>query len=500
MKRLLIAVFYLALIAPFGVAFAFPSSVDRVTNYIAPLIKTDHIRAEFFTATSSATTATSTFPRVTIGTALTLFGTFANSLDDLCVGITGGSGLCDGTDDNTTYTAGDHLTLTGTDFDVDDDFLLNTGDTGTGLYVLSNASTTLLSTGYASSTIWRGGGLDTDCDTAATSKLLWDITTGQFSCGTDQGGTAYDAWTHPAFGESATTSLMIFTNGFLSNASSSITRLSSVLSTSTSATSTNLFSTNAVFTRATTTSLYVTNPPVFSTLTSALLLTGSGGLLAEYAGTSCTNQAITAFSALGAATCTSITNEFFGNDDWGDITVSGTTASVEDDSHAHTASTISGLGTADISGLDISDDTNLAAGRSLTLSGDSVEADSELYTYGIAANLFATTTSGISTTTENFLAIRVPIASTITGFNCYADDTGTSTIRATVASNPLSAGTDILYSTGVRCGAQVYTSTTTFGTTAVAAGSVIRIYVSDASPTGSRPRVVYPNFVLTKDD
>jgi hypothetical protein len=45
---------------------------------------------------------------------------------------------------------------------------------------------------------------------------------------------------------------------------------------------------------------------------------------------------------------------------------------VANDSHAHTSTTLSGI--------DIGDDTNLAAGRSLTLSGDSVEADSELYT------------------------------------------------------------------------------------------------------------------------
>lgn len=55
-----------------------------------------------------------------------------------------------------------------------------------GLLTISNSSTTLASFGYASSTVWRGGGLSADCDTAATSKLLWDITTGQFSCGTDQ--------------------------------------------------------------------------------------------------------------------------------------------------------------------------------------------------------------------------------------------------------------------------------------------------------------------------
>jgi len=45
-----------------------------------------------------------------------------------------GNNLACEADDDTTYTAGDHLTLTGTDFDVDDDFLLNTGDTASGDY------------------------------------------------------------------------------------------------------------------------------------------------------------------------------------------------------------------------------------------------------------------------------------------------------------------------------------------------------------------------------
>ena len=38
---------------------------------------------------------------------------------------------------------------------------------------------------------FKGSGLDTDCDTAGTSKLLWDVTTSRFSCGTDStAGTA----------------------------------------------------------------------------------------------------------------------------------------------------------------------------------------------------------------------------------------------------------------------------------------------------------------------
>ena len=59
----------------------------------------------------------------------------------------------------------------------------------------------------------------------------------------------------------------------------------------------------------------------------------------------------------------------------GDVTGSGTgsfATTVVDDSHAHTTTTISGL--------DVSDDLNLTAGRSLTLTGDDVAADTELYT------------------------------------------------------------------------------------------------------------------------
>jgi cytoskeletal protein CcmA (bactofilin family) len=105
-----------------------------------------------------------------------------------------------GTDSDTTYTAGQGLTLNGSSFK------LNATITGS----LIQASTTLASSGsilaegtisgsnlYAGNTIsgsnlyvtntLRGAGL-TDCSTAGTSKLLWNSTTGRFSCGTDQTG------------------------------------------------------------------------------------------------------------------------------------------------------------------------------------------------------------------------------------------------------------------------------------------------------------------------
>lgn len=94
-KKIILAVLTIAVLAP-AVVFAAPSSVDRLTDHIEPLIKTDYIKAQYFTATS--TSATSTLPRVSIQTALDFFGTYANSLDDLCVAITGSAGLCDGND------------------------------------------------------------------------------------------------------------------------------------------------------------------------------------------------------------------------------------------------------------------------------------------------------------------------------------------------------------------------------------------------------------------
>lgn len=43
-------------------------------------------------------------------------------------------------------------------------------------------------------------------------------------------------------------------------------------------------------------------------LTSALILTGSGGLMAEYTGTSCTNQFVRSIDALGVATCATVSS------------------------------------------------------------------------------------------------------------------------------------------------------------------------------------------------
>lgn len=80
------------------VTYAIPTSWDFTGGVLRPLqsMWSNEVRVPYITATSSD--ATSTLPRLSVQTGLNLFGTFGTALSDFCVAITGGSGLCDGTD------------------------------------------------------------------------------------------------------------------------------------------------------------------------------------------------------------------------------------------------------------------------------------------------------------------------------------------------------------------------------------------------------------------
>lgn len=143
---------------------------------------------------------------------------------------------------------------------------------------------------------------------------------------------------------------------------------------------------------ASTTALTVSGAQYNPTLTSALILTGSDGLFAEYAGTSCTNQVTTALSALGVATCSNINNDYW----------SGTDLSVANGGTG--ASTLTGLlqgnGTSAVTAITDSS----TAGQVLRVTGASTygwgaldldDADAFTGTLPIA-NLEASTISGIS--------------------------------------------------------------------------------------------------------
>src|SRR3990167_7657155 len=165
----------------------------------------------------------------------------------------------------------------------------------------TNSSTTLGSFGYASSTLYYGAGL-ADCNTG--NMLTW--TAGRFGCEDDTEGSGGDYPFTPQFYEA------------LYQATSSRIMASSTVAI------------NATTTNATTTNLNISGQIDVDGLTSALVLTGAGGVFAEYAGAGCTNQVVEDISALGASTCVSIESEQLGDDDWGQVSISSGVATVED--------------------------------------------------------------------------------------------------------------------------------------------------------------------------
>jgi len=135
------------------------------------------------------------------------------------------------------------------------------GGTNTGDVTLAGTPDYLTISGQ---TITRNK-LDISDDTNATGGLGLTLTANDFACDTANSTTfgclasadwttfnnklgAYDAWTHPAYGGSATTSLLTLSGGFLNTAASS-TIVGNLLitgnSTTTNATTTNFFTTTA---------------------------------------------------------------------------------------------------------------------------------------------------------------------------------------------------------------------------------------------------------------
>ena len=114
--------------------------------------------AEYFHATS--TSATSTIPTLSLQTAANLFGTYGTSLASFCTAITGGSGLCDGSD--ATGAGGGTFPFT----------------VGTNFSQTENATSTLI--GFklgltASTTSWFTG----------INNRNWAVSTTTTVCGTD---------------------------------------------------------------------------------------------------------------------------------------------------------------------------------------------------------------------------------------------------------------------------------------------------------------------------
>lgn len=100
-----------------------------------------------------------------------------------------------GSDEGTTYVAGQGLALVGTTFRLNSTV---TGSLVRALNTLASSGTLVFEGAGSGSSLYLGTSLEgaglVDCDTAGTSKLLWNSATGRFSCGTDQNtGTSYTA-------------------------------------------------------------------------------------------------------------------------------------------------------------------------------------------------------------------------------------------------------------------------------------------------------------------
>src|SRR3990167_6536729 len=179
-------------------------------------------------------------------------------------------------------------------------------------------------------------------------------------------------------------------------------------------------------------------------LTSALTLTGSTGIFAEYTGTTCTNQFVRVLSALGVATCETV-------------------------------------GSADVAGLDISADTNLTAGDGITLTDDDLDCDTASGTvFGCLASADWTTfnnkesaltfSTGL-TRSVNTITVDQSFSPTWTGNHIFNSITRSTTTQAT--STNLFSG--FFNANQLRVGGSATTTIDTAGNTVLPTGATLTV-------------------------
>ena len=278
--------------------------------------------------------------------------------------------------------------------------------------------------------------LDISDDTNATGGLGLTLTANDFACDTASASVfgclasadwttfnnklgSYDAWTHPAYGGSATTSLLTLSGGFLNTAASS-TIVGNLLitgnSTTTNATTTNFFSTTASSTNLYSTNLFgntanltesgnlfytdtrvnsyihasTTIPKTYTanTFTGAQILdsitrstTTNATTTNLFSTTASSTNLFTQLFTLNGYTLSSTANGTIGGTNTGDVTLAGTPDYL----------TISGQ-TITRNKLDISDDTNATGGLGLTLTANDFACDTaNSTTFGCLASADWTT-------------------------------------------------------------------------------------------------------------
>ncbi len=132
-----------------------------------------------------------------------------------------------------------------------------------------------------------------------------------------------------------------------------------------------------------------------------------------------------------------------------------------------------------------------------------IDADLELYTESASANLHATSSNAIATSTETILAKKFHQGATLTAIHCKTFGTGTSTVDVKINGTTSVFGTIVLTCGSDGDGSSSLArevSSTTIATTAITSGDYLEASVPDAEPTGNRPRLIIVTPVWTWDD
>lgn len=273
-------------------------------------------------------------------------GVTGNTWDDYCTSITGSADLCDGSD--ASGSGGTGIATSGAIANTEVIYATAVGTVDSEAAFTYNAATDLLTTTYASSTAlsstlgsyFATSGGNVGIGTAnPTTKL--------HVSGSAGGGSGYLVATIENTSSGGRAELSLDTDdgafaGFVAMAGSATnndarqfdigTRLGGIgfwsnnlqnmtltksgrLGVATTNPTAALQIGNALMVATTTASTTIVGTITVPNFTSALLLTGSGGAVAEYAGAGCTNQVVEDVDALGATTCVSINNGYWSGTD-----------------------------------------------------------------------------------------------------------------------------------------------------------------------------------------
>ena len=216
-------------------------------------------------------------------------------------------------------------------------------------------------------------------------------------------------------------------------------------------------SSTAVFVNASTTKL---------TLGSDFITDLSTGLTIDAAGAvtvtdvTCTN-CLTTTEVASADLATNVSDA-----DFGDVTVASGAWAVEDDSHAHTSTSISGL--------DVSADLNLTCGTNCTLTGDDISVDDAfiLNTGDVGTGSYTFPYASTTALTVSNSAYFATSAGSV-GIGTTTPYYGLTVASTTGSQIALSAGAGIAQWTMRNAGGNLYFSTTTVNGTATSSPSAI---------------------------